>query len=105
MNDMRLPTVLVAIIASMATSAALAQPAASSAEPSRSSGSSETRPSESKASYGADDCLRDMENARDARQAGHITEKEYAEQKKMALTKLKRDADQTGAASKEVNCQ
>ena len=102
---MRFRTVLIAIAASAMASGALAQPAASSSGQNKSSGSSETRSSASKSSYGADDCRKDMENARDARQAGHITEKEYAEQRKMALTKLKRDSGQAGATEKNVDCQ
>jgi hypothetical protein len=61
--------------------------------------------SESKASYGADDCRKDMANARDAKQAGHITERELAEQKKMAQTKLKRDSGQAGNAQKDDDCK
>lgn len=48
-----------------------------------------------KSRYAADDCRKDMANAREARQAGHITDKEYAEQKKMAQTKVTRDTGQT----------
>ncbi|HYC41946.1 MAG TPA: hypothetical protein VEB70_03035 [Noviherbaspirillum sp.] len=102
---MRLRTVLIAIAASAMTSGALAQQAASPSDRNRSSGSSETQSSASKSNYGADDCRRDMENARDAKQAGHITEKEYAEQKKMAMTKLKRDSGQTGASEKNIDCK
>lgn len=102
---MRFTTVLMAIAASAMTSAALGQSASTPIDQSRSSGSSETRSSESKSIYGLDDCRRDMENARDARQAGHITEKEYTEQKKMAQTKLKRDSAQTGTAEKNIDCK
>ncbi|WP_420473466.1 hypothetical protein [Noviherbaspirillum sp. ST9] len=102
---MRLPTLLIAIGAAAITSLSLAQPASTPSERDRSSGSSETRSAGAKSSYDADDCRKDMENARDARQAGHITEKEYAEQKKMALTKLKRDSGQTGASDKGVDCK
>lgn len=102
---MRIRTIQIVIVASAITTAALAQPAASPPDQSRSSGSSETQSSTSKSSYSADDCRKDMENARDAKQAGHITEKEYTEQKKMALTKLKRDAGQTGASDKSIDCK
>lgn len=103
---MHLSTVIIALGAAAAiTSVSLAQPAATPTDRDRSSGDSDTRSSASKSTYDADDCRRDMENARDAKQAGHITDKEYAEQKKMALTKLKRDSGQTGAAEKGVDCK
>ncbi|HYD95287.1 MAG TPA: hypothetical protein VEC01_08175 [Noviherbaspirillum sp.] len=59
----------------------------------------------SKANYGPDDCVKDMANAKDAKQAGHITEREYAEQKKMAQTKMKRDSGQGASAGKEADCK
>lgn len=102
---MYLRTVLIAIAASAIASAAVAQQAASPSDSSKTSGSSSSRSTESKASYGIDDCRKDMENARDAKQAGHITEKEYAEQKKMAQTKLKRDSGQAGAADTNIECK
>lgn len=102
---MRLHKLLIGIGAAAITAFSLAQPASTPPDRDRSSGSSDTQSSSSKSSYDAEDCRKDMENARDAKQAGHITEKEYAEQKKMALTKLKRDSGQTGAADKGVDCK
>lgn len=49
--------------------------------------------------------MKDMANARDAKQAGHITEREYAEQAKMAQTKLKRDSGQGGSAQQGTECK
>jgi hypothetical protein len=98
-------TLLIVIAVSAITSTAIAQPASSPSEPGKISGLSTSGSSESKASYGPDDCRKDMENARDAKQAGHITEREYAEQKKMAQAKLKRDSGQGGAADKNIECK
>lgn len=102
---MRPHTVLVALTAAVISAAALAQPAPSPSEQGKSSGTSGSQSSESKASYGTDDCRKDMANAKDAKQAGHITDKELAEQKKMAQTKLKRDTGQAGSAEKGIDCK
>ena len=102
---MRLHTVLVALASAAFATAALAQSGAAPSAPAKSSGSSERQSSQSKASYGTEDCIKDMANAKDAKQAGHITDKELAEQKKMAQTKMKRDSGQAAGAGKDVDCK
>ncbi|HZW21805.1 hypothetical protein [Noviherbaspirillum sp.] len=102
---MRPYPVLISLAASAFATAALAQSPAKPSEPAKSSGSSASQSAAGKASYGTDDCRKDLENARDAKQAGHITEKEYAEQKKMAQTKLKRDSGQAASAAQNVECK
>ena len=101
---MRPHSILVALASAAFAAATLAQSPSSASDPGRSSGSSERQSAQSKSSYGTDDCRKDMANARDAKQAGHITEKEYAEQKKMAQTKLKRDSGQAAGSEKDVDC-
>jgi hypothetical protein len=54
-----------------------------------------------KAIYSTDDCRRDMVNAQEAKQSGHITEKEVAEQKKMSQTKLKRDSGKAATGTEK----
>lgn len=102
---MRLHTVVVALASAVFATTAVAQPASSPSGAARTSGSSERQASESKASYGTEDCLKDMANAKDAKQAGHITEKELAEQKKMAQTKMKRDSGQSASAITGGDCK
>lgn len=61
-------------------------------------------PGQEKTGDAAVDCRKDLANARQAQREGHITQKEYAEQKKMAETKLKRDSGKT-APSPQAGCE
>ncbi|OWW19934.1 hypothetical protein [Noviherbaspirillum denitrificans] len=100
---------LATLAAAVFSTAVLAQSTPSSSDPDKtsaaSSGSSEAAPPASAAHYDMEDCRKDMANAREAKQAGHITEREYAEQKKMAQAKLKRDSGRDESAQKGMGCQ
>ncbi|GIZ50457.1 hypothetical protein [Noviherbaspirillum aridicola] len=87
---MRTHALLIALAAGVFSTASLAQSTAGpSAPPGKGKPDSQAV---SKADYGVEDCRKDMANAEDAKRAGHITDKEHAEQKKMAQTKMRRDA-------------
>jgi len=95
---------LIAVAAAALTSTAFAQPAPATSGPGKSSGSSGAQSTSSKSTYDKEDCRKDMANAEDAKRAGHITDKEHAEQKKMAQAKMKRDSGQ-GGGDKSAECK
>ena len=98
------PYTALLVLAAAFSSASFAQ----STAPSDPAGSGPTPERQADAARSGDvivDCPEDMANARQARQAGHITDKEYAEQRKMAETKLRRDARQAGGAEKNIECK
>lgn len=99
---MRTHAIVIALAAGLVSGAALAQ--TGSAQPNPPGRGQPDAQAKSKADYAADDCRKDMANAEHAKQAGHITDREHAEQKKMAQTKMKRDSGQAAGAGGKGPC-
>lgn len=97
-------TVVILVAATLFSSASLAQPSGSSADAGKSGQTSKIESATKKKSTPVVDCPKEMANAKDAQQAGHVTDKEIAEQRKMVETKLKRDAADPQRAEKNVGC-
>jgi hypothetical protein len=107
---MRSPIFVSGLVAAVFSTASFAQPASQQAqqpprqENQKSSKAKQKQSAAAKANYSPDDCRKDLANAREAKQAGHVTDKELAEQKKMSQTKLKRDSGKGAEAAKTGEC-
>lgn len=99
------PTILVAIAGMLFSTTSLAQTPPSSSSSGKADQSARKDSVTRQESASIVDCRKEMANAKEAQQAGHITGKEVAEQRKMAETKLKRDAAEPSRAQKNVACE
>lgn len=95
---------LVMLVAAVFSSASFAQPSGSSSDAGKSGQPSGIDSPTKKTSTSVVDCPKEMANAKEARQAGHVTDKEVVEQRKMAEIKLKRDSADPRRAEKNVGC-
>lgn len=94
-------TFIVAATFSISVQAQSPSAPADSAKPSR---DAQRQAAKEKTTYDKGDCQKDMANVDKARQAGHATDKEVAEQRKMAQSKIKRDAGQAKGAASNAAC-